>query len=325
LNSFSHRCLLAVFWILYCLNNLPKKEHIFHVFMLALLVFCSIPLSSSFPAAGRVVRIRDSYQIVSNGLKKVMIYSKDENVRLGDRVKITCDLQQIDSYDNFERSSFGIWARSENIIAQGRIKEYEIIRKSSGIQRMIYDINNTGNRRWINTFLFGKGIKSDSDKRYFLISSGMHISFCLSAVKKFLQRFFYEDRIRKIQILLAFLLGCLSGFSYGNIRVLLSLIAGLLFGQRRQQCGFIVIALCLYKPYGICSLSFLLANGMRIISCMTAESSRLSSFIFYISCQLFVDGNCDLFELMLFPALRVLYGTGYLLALASACCHGALI
>ncbi len=315
LNRFSHRWLLAFFWLLFCLNNLPKAERVFCITGIVLLVALSFPLNSEFPDTGRIVRIRDSYQIVSSGLKKVMIYSKDENIRLGDEVRITCQLQEIDSYDNFERSSFGIWARSENIIAQGRIREYETVHRSKGIRRLIYELNNTEGRKWITSFIFGKGIKSDSDKRYFLISSGMHISFFLSAIRRFLQRFFYEERIRKIQTVLVILLGCLSGFSFGHVRILLNLISGFLFEERRQQCGFTVIILCLLKPYGIRSLPFLLANGLKIISCLSLERSRIISFFYFLSCQLYLEGTCDLVQLVLFPVLRSVYGTFYLLAL----------
>ncbi|MBR0136945.1 MAG: MBL fold metallo-hydrolase [Erysipelotrichaceae bacterium] len=315
LDSFIHRCLLGFFWLLYTLNNIPKKDRKVYLFFLPLVLILSFPLSDSFFETGKVVRIRDSYQLVSFGLKKVMIYSRDENIRPGDTVKISCELQPVDSYDNFERSSFGIWAKGENIIATGRIREYEIARRSISFQCWLYERNDTENRRWINTFLFGKGIKSDSDNRYFLISSGMHISFCVSLIRKLLNRFFYQDKVKRILLILVFLLGWLFGFPYGYIRAFLNLLASILFEDRRQQCGFTVIALCLYKPYGIRSLSFLLSSGIRMISCLTLENSRLTSFLYYLSCQLYLNGTCNITQLALFPLLRGAYGISYLLAL----------
>ena len=114
---------------------------------------------------GWVVEIRSSYQIVSDGFHKVLLYGDSSSVGIDDYVEFETSYEPVSGYDNFEVSSFPQWAKGQGVIYRGNIREYKIIEKGHTIRRLIYDHHKQyGNNRALQ-LLFNTGMDSASDMR----------------------------------------------------------------------------------------------------------------------------------------------------------------
>ena len=316
-NNLCYRVLLGICFIILYRHVLERKARIICSLLIVLLLLLSIPASGKI-TSGRVVSLRNGYQIVRNGFTCVMIYSRDEKVCLDDIVRIDCPLNKINSYDNFEVSTFASWAKGQNIYWQGSVDSYEIIRSEFSLRRAIYQHNRANGNEWINQLLFGNGMASESDYKYFFVASGMHVSLLASWLRSANGRKHYPLQAQLKTIRTICLLGLVFRFPYAFVRVMVNLISDLLIDDRRDKTALRAIIMVLYKPYYVKSVTFLVPFGLSFINLFLENRNAIVSRFYILLIQLYFYGSCNIMSTLFFSLARSCAAMSYGLALA--CC-----
>ena len=316
-NNFHYRILMGLCFILFYRHVLEKRARLITSLLIVLLLILSIPGNKKI-TQGRVVSLRNGYQIVSNGLTSVMIYSHDEDVCFDDIVKIDCELNEVNGYDNFEISTFVSWAKGQNIYCQGSIEKYEIIRSEFSLRRVIYQHNKTNGNEWINQLLFGNGMASESDYKYFFVASGMHVSLLAKWLRSYYGRRHYPLQAQLKTIKAICLLGLVFRFPYVFVRVLVNLTTDLLIDDRRDKTALRAILMVLYRPYYVKSVTFLVPFGLSFINLFAENRRNITARVYILLVQLYFYGSCNIMSTLFFSLARTCSALSYGLGLA--CC-----
>ena len=316
-DNYFCRILVAVGFALFYRHVLDKITWKVNAIFMVIMLIASTPINPRI-TRGRVVGLRNGYQIIRNGFTCAMIYSNDDDVGLDDIVEISCDLQPVNGYDNFELSTFASWARGQQIYWQGKTDKYEIIRSDFSLRRQLYDINKKNGNDWINQLLFSSGMESDSDYRYFFTASGMHISFLVTLIRNLYGRRNYPGQALIRTIRTVTLLGFIFCFPYGFVRVLINLITELFIDERRDRISLRAIMLALYRPYYVRSVAYLIPVGLSMINLFCEKKSQLVSRLYITALQLHFYGYCNILNSLFFSAGRIISGSAYCLALAGS-------
>ena len=292
--------------------------------MLYILMVLFLIFSVRFPGEiyrGKVVEIRSSYQIISDGYHRVLIYSSDNSIGLDDVVEFNTSFERVNGYDNFEVSTFPAWAKGQGIYYRGNVSQYKIIKKGCSIRRLIRDHYRNHQQSWASQLLFNNGMDLDSDYRYFITHAGFHISFLVRMIRKIYERGFYRKQAFSLTFGTTLLLAAVFGFSYGLVRVCAGLLAEGLFETDRDKTGFQACVLMLYRPYYIKSVAFLIPMGLRFLSLFNfGEGSFLVRTVFLIMCQLRFYGYCEMMRMFLFSLVTSVTSVLYLMALLLSLC-----
>ena len=312
--NFFCRILIALGFALFYRHELDRISwKVNAVFMLVMLIL-SAPVNLKM-SEGRVVALRNGYQIIRNGLTCAMIYSNDSEVSLDDIVRIDCELEKIDGYDNFELSTFALWAKGQQICWQGSIRKYEVIDRGISLRRLMYEHNRDNGNGWINQLLLASGMESDSDYRYFFTASGMHVSFLAALIRRLYGRRNYPLQTLVKTIRTMAFIGLVFRFPYGYVRVLINLVTELFIDDDRDRVSLRAILLALYRPYYVRSIAYLIPTGLAMIGLFCEKRSPLVSKLFVTALQLHFYGYCNILNSLFFSLGRTVSGISYCLAL----------
>lgn len=315
-SSFNKRVILSVLWCIYAMKCINKKERKTYLLFLILIVLCSVNIRNSDFSNSRITAIKQNYHVVTNGISSLIVYTDDESAGLDDRVRIEGKIEEISSNNNFDFSTFEDYCQGNRIIGSINIENYETIEKSSSLRNRMYQHNMETGNLWANMFLFSKNsMDIDSDSSYYLLSSGMYISFFIGTVRSVIERYCYRKTSLKLTILFTLIMGWIFRFPYGYVRVLLSLLCEYFISDRKQGTGIQIVFMCFYKPYYVKSLSFLLPFGLKIISLFCKKENRAVSCLYIILLQLMIYGKVSLLSVLSFSLLRSLFGRIYCCAL----------
>ena len=314
-NTFKNRIIASIIIIGLLPFFSDKKNRFISSLIIVSFVLVSYPIEKAFFKTGRVVEIRNNYYLLSNGIDKVILYTT-ENLSLDDKVIVNQEVKEINYYNNFNFSTYKDYCLANNIIGSVSLKEVKIKRAEFSIRKMIYDKCLNSSNKWVLQILFKNSMEIDSDKKYFITQSSLHISFFVSFLTSILSLFFYDKITNRIVFILVFLLGLFFNFPYGYIRILIGLALLNIIEDKRKRLAYEILLLAFYKPYYIKSISFLIPVGIKIISCFIKEKRQILIYIYIMIIQLYFYGQADLFSILSFVFLKSIFGLVYLLALA---------
>ncbi len=313
-NDYKNRIIVSII-ILLLLPLLTDKKNRFIISLVILsFLVVSYPIEKNFFESGRVIEIRNNYYLLSDGFSKVILYT-DKQLSLDDEITINQKVKEINYYNNFNLSTYNDYCLANNIIGSVFTEEIKIVKPIFSFRRLIYDKCLTSKNKWILQLLFKNSMETDTDKKYFITQSSLHISFFVSFLKSILSMFFYEKRTNKIVFVLVFFLGSFFNFTYGYIRILISLFLLHFIGDRRKRLAFEILALAFYKPYYIKTISFLIPIGIKIISCFLKDKRLCFIYLYIMIVQLSFYGQIDLFSIFSFTFFKSVFGLVYLFAL----------
>ncbi|MBO4537562.1 MAG: hypothetical protein J5694_01680 [Erysipelotrichaceae bacterium] len=315
--NFIFRIFLTAIWLLIFSMITVRNDRLLVSGLLILLILCSIPLAGRHIYSGSVETIRPTYLIVRDSLSRVMVYY-DGEADLDDVIVIDQDIEAISSTDNFDASTFQSWAKGNNIVGQLTLKHYQPERSGSSLRSLIYQHNRIQGRQWINELLFGNGLDVDSDYRYLIIQSGLHISFLAAFIRRLFSYFFYQDRATLLTLAVMTALAIVFRFPFAYIRTLVSLACGHFISDRRNSLAAQIIILCLIKPYYVCSLSFLIPVGLKLIRIFSRRRQDMVSRLYLTVMQLGFYGYANLLGILFFRLFASLAGWLYLAALLAS-------
>lgn len=314
ISSYLYRLLLTAIWLMIFNLILRRNQRLFFSALLVLLIVCSIPLRGSHIYSGRVDSIRDSYLIVRDGLSQILVYYQGDAC-LDDEIIIDDDLTPITSYDNFDVSSFSLWARGNNIIGQIKLREYRLKTASASLRGKIYHHNQRIGNLWINELLFGSGLDLDSSYAYLFIQCGLHISFLARFIKQVAGYFVYQDKASMITIVIMSCLAVILRFPFVYLRTIVFLVCSYLIEDKRNALAVSIITLCFLRPYYVCSTAFLIPVGMRLISLFSPRRMKNASRLYLAVIQLRFYGYVNIVSLLAFSVFSRLSCYLYMAAL----------
>ncbi|MGI6608816.1 MAG: hypothetical protein ACOX1F_07615 [Erysipelotrichaceae bacterium] len=313
-NSFKKRIILSIFVIGLLPLFSDKRNRFFTSLIIVVFVILSYPVENRYFENGKVVEIRDNYYLVSNGLNKIILYSTKE-LSLDDKVKVCQQVKDVNYYDNFNLSSYKDYCLANNIIGSVSTNDIKIIAESFSIRKFFYEKCKAGSNKWVLQLLFKNSMEIESDKKFLISQSSLHISFFVSFLNSILSFFFYEKKSNRIIFILVLLLGFFFNFPYGYVRVLIGLTMLYFIDDRRKRLAFEILILAFYKPYYIKSVSFLIPVGIKLINCFLKEKKILLIYLYIIIVQLLFYGHIDIVSVLGFSFLKSIFGFVYLFAL----------
>ena len=312
IDSFWGRVIVALGWVI-LLNTILDKKGLIKIAVLAsICLLLSIPVTTPMHK-GRVSAIRNSYIVVTRFFNSVMLYGEFPDVSFDDVIIFQGELQDIESYNNFEITTFESWAKGQNIHYQCDPSAYEIVKEGVSLRHLIY-LHNHG---WANQLLFGEGNELNGDYAYLFSLVGFHFTFLISLIRKYYARRYYPYQTLCRTINAVIILGVVFGFPYALMRSLLGLLAELLYEDKRDRFGFQACLLVLYKPYYVRSLAFMIPMGIRFLNVFSSKNSQLVTRLWLIIIQLRLQGYCEVVSMVFFSFFRSASSISYLLALLS--------
>lgn len=313
-NNFKTRIYVALIIIGLLPLFTSRKNRFYIILIITSFVLISYPIQKSYFECGQVIEIRDKYYLISSGIDKVILYTETK-LSLDDKVWVDQKVKKINYYNNFNFSTYQDYCLANNISGTVSLKEVEIERPTFSFRRLIYEKCVNNSNKWILQLLFKNSLNVDSDKKFFLTQSSLHLSFFVGFLKSILMLFFYEEKSNIIVFILTFLLGLFFNFPYGYIRILISLALLLFIKDKKKKLAYEILLLAFYKPYYIKTISFLIPLGIRIISTFLKEKRLVFMYLYIIIIQLVFFSQIDLISTISFMFFKSIFGFVYLLAL----------
>ena len=313
------RILTGVAWLAVLGHILPKGSRKQPMVLILLMVLASVPIDSVTAGRWRIDAVRDGYQIVQRGLVRKIVYCDDSNVGLDDLVEISGPTAiGLSSYDNFEISTFSGWALGQNIRDVVQAQGYVIIRRGFSLRRMMDDRLASLGDGWARRMLFGQGQPLDGTASYLFTASGMHVAVLSAAIGRLLRRHMYAQRAWQWQFNIMMVMTIVFGFQPAFIRVMLGLLALWLTDDRRDRWGLVAYGYGLYRPYGVCSLSYLIPMGLGLLSLFSHRAGRLAGRLYVLIIELWLFGQADAVALAFFGLGRRVSAVLFMAAMAAA-------
>lgn len=312
-NNFYLRVIVA-FCISFSYKLFCGKERLIYRLILVILLFLSLPIKADYFTNGYVENIKDKYIIVNNGLYRIIVYT-DNEFEYGDRLIINDEIKKINSYNNFEITDFSSYCKGNNILGYVDSNNICVDKKIFSVKNLLYKRNIKNNNYWANSFLFSRNINIESDNLYLISQSGMQLSFLFSKLRKIFNRFFYKRKALFITFIISILFAFVMGIDFAIIRIIISLLAEILFEDKRKKVAFEIIALCFIKPYYILSLPFLIPMGLKIIHLFANNKSKIFDIIYICIIQLMFYHYCNIIQIICFSLIRYISSVLYILSL----------
>ncbi len=318
MDSLLMRFGMAAVWILVFRRLFTVRNRRFGYTVLALMLMLSIPLKDDSFHRGRLVAIKNNYQIVQSGLRRVIVYGGADGAAIDDIISLQdADMTPVSSYNNFEPATFESWAHSQNIYYTTSLDAYQIVARPFSLRRLLWQKSLQYGNGWINQLLWGSGMELSGDYSWLFTAGGMHVYWLMLLLKKVLQRFYYPDRALRITLNTAVILLIINGFSYSFQRVVVFLAADLFFDNKRDSWGFKALLLALLVPYGIKSAGYLLPVGIGLLNLFIRSFRRGIMLVYITAVQLYLNATVNLAAVLLFGMCRTLAGLSYLAAVAA--------
>ena len=304
-------CFVSALVFLKLFNN--RNKIIMLVVMVALMI-CSYPMNNTYFNQAKVKDIRNGYIIVSDGLRKAIVYT-GQDIRLDSIIEINGEAQPVNYYNNFETTDYSLYCKGNNIVGSFSLKEIKVIKEGKSVRNYIYNNNLLRGNNWLNQLLFSSSLDVLSDNKYLISQCGFHVSFLASLLQKQLQKHYYQKKSKQLTIVIIGLLGLLFHIPFAYIKVLISLVLTYFIKDKRQSLGYEIIILCLLKPYYVKSVSFLLPVLIKLFSLFSDKRHFLASQGAVIAVNMRFYGYYDLLSALLFPLSRSLFGTLYTISI----------
>lgn len=313
INNFVLRVIISLIWILFLYVVLGKRKIIKVIICLFVFILFSFPLKFNVEKV-KVKEIKNGYYIVGNLLNNVLLYT-DTKLGLDDVLIIDGSINDITTTSNFERYTYVDYCKGKNIIGSINLDNVEIIKEGKTLRRLIYDHNVKYDNLWINQLLFGSYLDTESNLKYLVISSGMHISALFSMIKTILKRYYYDKQATQITLFIAIIFGFIFHFPYGLVRSAIGLMLSLVEKDKKDRTGQYIFLLALYQPYYCYNIGFLLPCLNRLLNCFSYNHNKIKRLLLIIVTQLFVNGYCDVLSCLFFGIIRYLFSFLYCLGL----------
>ncbi len=318
MDSLLMRFGMAAVWLLVFRRLFTVRNRRFGSVVLVLMLVLSMPMTDSTFHQGRLIAIRNNYQIVQSGLRRVMVYGSPEGAAIDDIISLQdAVMTPVSSYNNFEPSTFESWAHSQNIYYTASLDSYQVTVRPFSLRRLLWQKSSQYGNGWVNQLLWGSGMELQGSYSWLFTAGGMHIYWLMLLLRKILRRFYYPDRALRITLNIAIIMMIINGFSYSFQRVVVFLATDLFFDNKRDGWGFKALLLALLVPYGIKSAGYLLPVGIGLLN-LFSRFSRRGIMLVYITCvQLYINATVNLAAVLLFGLCRSLAGLSYLAALGA--------
>lgn len=290
------------------------------VIVLLLLCRCYIPIPKDKPNPGyfKILEIKSSYVVASDGKHKVILYGL-ENPNFDNVYLVKKEFREIDTIHNFYGFSFENWLKRKHIFYETQLDNSKLVKQGNSVRHMIYEmISNRSEEEttFLKAMLFGV---NKEDASFLLLSSGMHIGFLLMLERKFLKRFMKEETGQLLILLQLLVLAACFTLSNSVLRLLCFYTANLfLFKEnRKDQLGLGMFFIMFLAPYMVFEISFILPCIFRLAYMFNVKKMPKSyvSISVLFPLQLFYYHEVNPIQIFLFRFLRIVYAVFYFLAL----------
>lgn len=311
-NIFLYRLIIALCILIFLYFVVDKKTLKIICLCFSAFLLLSVPLKINV-SKGRVKEIKNGYIIVGNLFSNVLVYTESEAC-LDDYVQIEGSINDISVNSNFQNVDYKDYCKGNKII--GILYQTELeVKNGFSIRRLLYKHNIKVGNEWINQVLFGCNLDTESNLKYLVVSSGMHISCFFMIIKKILGKYFYPDTNEKIILGIEILFGIVFYFPFGCIRNILGSTLRIYVKDTRDKTGLYIFILALLKPYNCLSVEYLLPCLIRLLYCFSNQLNKLKGMLLVIFIQLFIRGYCDLVSCLLFSLFRYCFTLLYIFSL----------
>lgn len=268
-----------------------------------------------------IQEIKSKYAIAEYENQRILLYDVQE-ASFGDVLQLEVDCSPIDGLKNFHQFSFSEWAGRRGIEYGCSIKHHTILEKGTSIRAQLYERiqdMTEGPREWLLSTLYGIHDR-EQEVSYMVSSSGMHISFVCTLLERFFALWLSTSACQWLTLLLVFGFGNFFLWKEALVRILCFRLANLLFAKYSAQdrLGIGMILLLMVLPYLAQEITFVLPVAFRLCFLFNVQkrSKRLLSYLVLLPIQFYYFNEVDLIQILLFPLLRIGYGTAFLMALA---------
>ena len=314
---------VKVLFIIMC-SIIYHKRHV-KLVIWTILLCCFIQIHDSYikmehlPSSGtyKVLEIKSSYVIATNGKSKVILYGVKDAV-FHDVYALDHQFQKIDTNHNEHGFVFSKWLAKKGIYYSTYIKDAHLIKEGSSIKSALYKkVLKHQHTNLMKQLLYG--IQDKDTTSYLVIASGMHISFCISILKKILDKWIDELYAQWICVIIVLILGNLFVFTISILRILCFYIVQIIWKEHdvKDCLGISMILMLCMAPYAYSEISFVLPVCFRLVYIFKQKkcSNIFLSFIVLCPLQLLYFQSFDIIQFLFYRILRISYGMLYILAL----------
>lgn len=313
--SFPLQLLIIVFMVFYHRFRFQKGTILFLIICMMFLMRIHYPNTKPTNHIYEIMEIKSNYVIAKQKQYKMIVYGL-EDAHIGDIYELKGYVQKIDNVTNFDCFSFQQWANRRSI--EDCMNVTKAIRLDHGkkLSHHLYQYIKTKEAN-IQSFLLMMiyGIHQD-EVSYMLISSGMHLAFLSSVIKRIFKK--YKKYAEYGCVILFVMIALISQPSSALYRMICFQLCNILFKKEssKTRLGCAMVLTLFLMPYLYCEISFVLPVLYRFSSifCMPHYSKMFHTLTVMIPIQLLYYHQCSIVQVLCFRFLRIFYALIYLYA-----------
>lgn len=302
----------------------------FKHYCILILVFCFVFISSinktpDIPEGNnhiiRVEEIRDNYIVGSNKNEKYIVYNVT-GVDLYDVLNIVGTFQEIKTTNNLRMFHYATYLKRKSIHYSIYAKRFHVVSNANHIKAKLY--------RYIQSFdkeskenmnaLLYRNYENDFDYKHFLFASGIHLSVLINIVHRRLKK-----NKHAIACTFSFLAYTLLPFSPYMLRIFTFNLVPLILSQlsKREQFSLSMLFSMLITPSIAYEVTFLIPVCMRLVYLFDIKQvfKVVKRYLVLIPIQLFFFHEVNVVTICLFPLIKMLQVTNFILLLLSLIFH----
>ena len=225
-----------------------KEQLVIIIYLLLVIVFTFIqsfqPQIPTEAIVGRVVEVRDKHFVVETTNNKYWVQS-EYDVGYDDELRISCNFTEIASTVNRVGFEFANWANNNRIYYQCRNPKVEVVKLGNSFRHNIYQQIKSlpvDSKKVVDMFIF-RNHNYESSYLTLLLSSGLHISFLLTLLRKLLNYFLVEEQVIPVIVIIAVFLGLFYNFSFFMLKIIIRLVTRFYVKDKRDGWGIYALAL----------------------------------------------------------------------------------
>lgn len=285
---------------------------------------CWIAASSLAPVPSRpegvfrgcVSDIRKNYFLVEGDGQTVLVVSQ-EGVNFADEVEIEGSFRLISGPRNRAGSTFRQAMEEKDVYYASYQPDVHILRRHRTLRARVYSAvcQKSGQEQEVlKMFLFRQ--RPDDFPSFVLLSCGMHLSALFRLIEQVLGFWMEEKARRRGSTLIKVFFGFFFGWERAMVRILIRDLCRYTGYCAHDRWGMFALCLCVLYPSSARSMSCFLPILLSLAGC-TIQQGRKLAFPFCVGlAQLFLNGYCDVGEIILTMLWRPVFTLSFLLCLA---------
>ncbi len=316
IEPFIFKVAFLILYSLFLLFKYNDKYVVLLIFIMCFILIRTFHDSSVLKGNTAVVyEVRENYTVLKVDSQYVITYDL-KDVYKEDRIVFEGEFLKLSNSYSFHGFSFVDYLKEKRIYYELDIESYTVKSAKITINNALHHRINQIENQITQSFLLGFFLNLDDTftVHQFLKSSGMYFSLLIFLMHRILQIKLNE----KLAMILIQIVTIFLGFYFQEIFVMTRIFFKNVFlkiEDKKDRLGALILVLLCIHPNSIYSLAFIFPIGLRMIQIFKYNHRKIDRIFFIAMIQSYYFYKVQIFSLLGFSFIRVLFFIGYVLCI----------